>query len=173
MENQSKRLFRIIQTWKLLEEKFPDWRLTFVGDGPDRNSLEEKVIELGLKRVRFVGFQNPVKYYQRASILMLTSDLEGFPLVLAECMSFGVVPAVYASYPAVYDIIKDGDDGIIIPKRDVYPAELAAKKMAYIMEDDNKRLKMSFSAVKRSQQYSISTICRQWDKTFNEITNYK
>lgn len=172
LENMTKRPYRILQTWKLIEGKYPDWNLTFVGDGPDRQSLEAKVEEEGLERVSFVGFQNPVEYYKRASILMLTSDIEGFPLVLAECMSFGVVSVVYASYPAVYDIIEDGIDGIIIPKKDEFPVELAARKISAIMVDENKRLKMALAATKKSQQFSISTICRQWEDTFKEIINH-
>lgn len=172
LENMTKRPYRILQTWKFIEGKYPDWNLTFVGDGPDRQSLEAKVEEQGLKRVTFVGFQNPVEYYKRASILMLTSDIEGFPLVLAECMSFGVVPVVYASYPAVYDIIEDGVNGIIIPKKDEFPAELAARKISAIMVDENKRMKMALAATEKSQKYSISTICRQWENTFNEIINH-
>ena len=100
-----KRVYRVIDTWNYLEEKFPDWRLTIVGDGGDRDNLEGHVKALGLKHVSFEGFQSPIDYYKRASLLMLTSDFEGFPLVLAECMSFGVVPVVYNSYAAVGDII--------------------------------------------------------------------
>lgn len=70
--------------------------------------MEKQVRELKLRNVSFEGFQNPKEYYERASILLLTSEFEGFPLVLPECMSFGVIPAVYGSYSAVYDIVEDG-----------------------------------------------------------------
>lgn len=116
--------YRIIETWKLLEAKYPDWRVTLLGDGPDRAGLEALAKQYGLLRLTFAGFQNPLPYYQRASILMLTSDIEGFPLVLAECMSYGVIPVVYASYPAVYDIVKDQENGIIIP----YKPEFGIRK---------------------------------------------
>lgn len=110
-----KRVYRVIDTWNYLEERFPDWRLTIVGDGEDRENLENHVRCLGLKRVSFEGFQKPIDYYKRASILLLTSDFEGFPLVLAECMSFGVIPAVYNSYSAIGDIIESDKDGVVIP----------------------------------------------------------
>ena len=106
-------MLRILQTWALLEQRYPDWRLTIVGDGPDRVNLENQVFESQLENVSFEGFQNPRGYYERASILLLTSEFEGFPLVLPECMSFGVVPAVYGSYSAVYDIVEDGKNGLI------------------------------------------------------------
>lgn len=105
----------MIDTWALLEKKYPDWRLTIVGDGVERENIEKQAKALGLKNVSFEGFKSPIEYYKRARILMLTSEYEGFPLVLAECMSFGVVPAVYGSYSAVYDIVNDGVNGIVFP----------------------------------------------------------
>ena len=92
IDYNQKRVYRVIDTWVKLEAKFPDWKLTIVGDGVERKNIERQVADYGLKRVSFEGFQQPKPYYERASILLLTSEYEGFPLVLAECMSFGVIP---------------------------------------------------------------------------------
>lgn len=163
-----KRVYRVIDTWNYLEERFPDWRLTIVGDGEDRENLENHVKYLGLKRVSFEGFQKPIYYYKRASILLLTSDFEGFPLVLAECMSFGVIPAVYNSYSAVCDIIDDGKDGIVLPyHKNGYQAEEAAGMIVNIMKDDDKREQMALAAIKKSKEYSIEKIYSEWESVFN------
>lgn len=163
-----KRVYRIIDTWNYLEEKFPDWRLTIVGDGEDRDNLEGHVKALGLKHVSFEGFKSPIDYYKRASILLLTSDFEGFPLVLAECMSFGVIPAVYNSYSAVCDIIDDGKDGIVLPyHKNGYQAEEAAGMIANIMKDDGKREQMALAAIKKSKEFSVEKIYREWERVFN------
>lgn len=163
-----KRVYRVIDTWNYLEERFPDWRLTIVGDGEDRENLENHVKYLGLKRVSFEGFQKPIYYYKRASILLLTSDFEGFPLVLAECMSFGVIPAVYNSYSAVCDIIDDGKDGIVLPyHKNGYQAEEAAGMIANIMKDDGKREQMALAAIKKSKEYSVEKIYSEWERVFN------
>lgn len=114
LEHNQKRVNRVIETWEFIEEHNPNWKLTIVGDGPERSNLEQISNNIGLKRVSFVGFQNPNEYYKRAAVLMLTSEYEGFPLVIAECMSFGVVPIVYGSYSAVYDIIENGKNGAIV-----------------------------------------------------------
>lgn len=171
LDEGHKRPHRVIDTWQHLEGKHPGWEVTFVGDGPERKNLENQVKCLGLKHVSFVGFQNPVPYYERASILMLTSDMEGFPLVLAECMSFGVVPIVYASYPAVYDIIKDGEDGLVIPKEDKFPVDTAIRKMSSLMDNASLWLKMALSAIRKSKRYSISTICGEWEQNFRSLIN--
>ena len=165
-----KRVYRVIDTWNYLEEKFPDWRLTIVGDGEDRANLEGHVKALGLKHVSFEGFKSPIDYYKRASILLLTSDFEGFPLVLAECMSFGVIPAVYNSYSAVCDIIDDGKDGIVLPyHKNGYQAEEAAGMIANIMKDDGKREQMALAAIKKSKEYSVEKIYQEWEKVFECI----
>ena len=167
-----KRVYRVIDTWNYLEERFPDWRLTIVGDGEDRENLENHVKYLGLKRVSFEGFQKPIDYYKRASILLLTSDFEGFPLVLAECMSFGVIPAVYNSYSAVKDIIEDGKDGVILPKSDIgFDAEAMANKMAVVMNNQDKLCLMANAAIEKSKSFSLDTIVKQWEAEFVKIIN--
>lgn len=167
-----KRVYRVIDTWNYLEDNFPNWRLIIVGDGEDRQNLENHVKYLGLKRVSFEGFQKPIDYYKRASILLLTSDFEGFPLVLAECMSFGVIPAVYNSYSAVKDIIEDGKDGVILPKSDIgFDAEAMANKMAVVMNNQDKLCLMANAAIEKSKSFSPDTIVKQWEAEFVKIIN--
>ncbi len=165
-----KRVYRVIDTWARLESKFPEWKLTIVGDGTERKNIERQVAGYGLKRVLFEGFQQPKPYYERASILLLTSEYEGFPLVLAECMSFGVIPVVYDSYSAVRDIIDDGKDGIVIPYHsEGYCADEAATLIAGIMEDEAQREKMARTAVAKSKEYSLERIYEEWMETFKKL----
>ena len=83
--------------------------------------------------------------------------------MLAECMSFGVVPVVYGSYSAVYDIIEDGKDGLIIPKTsEGFNAAVMAEKMAGVMADRHRFEKMAVAAIEKSKGYSIDKIYQQW-----------
>lgn len=168
-ENQ-KRIHRIIDTWALLEASFPDWKLTIVGDGAEKRNLVEKVIKLKLNNVVFEGFQDPSLYYKRASILMLTSEYEGFGLVVVEAMSFGVTPVVYGSYSAVYDIISDEVDGLILPyNKRGYDAKLAAEKMKRLMSDADYRNKLAQAAIITSKRYSMESIVDSWNKLFAKL----
>lgn len=170
IDYNQKRVYRVIDTWAKLEENFHDWKLTIVGDGVERKNIEKQVKDYGLERVSFEGFQQPKSYYERASILLLTSEYEGFPLVLAECMSFGVIPAVYNSYSAVGDIIADGKDGIVIPyHQDGYKADEAASLLSNVMNDSGKREAMALAAIEKSKEYSVEKIYRKWAKTFNSL----
>lgn len=171
IDYNQKRVYRVIETWKEIENLYPEWRLSIIGDGPERNNLEQKVKELNLKHISFEGFQQPKAYYERASILILTSEYEGFPLVLAECMSFGVIPVVYGSYSAVYDIIKHEKNGIIIqPKNNKFSKVDAAKQLSNIMDNNIKREKMAQMAIKTSKEnYSLEKIYQSWETIFRNV----
>ena len=167
IDYNQKRVYRVIEVWKLLEKKYPDWKLIIIGDGEEKSKLEEQSFQLGLKRIVFEGFKNPLEYYKYASLLILTSEYEGFPLVIPEGMAWGVVPCVYGSYSAVYDIVKDDVNGIIIePQKDEFDAENMAERMSLLM-CDNVRLKlMAIAAKQMSNQYSLDVVSDSWYKLF-------
>lgn len=167
IDYNQKRVYRVIEVWKLLEKKYPDWKLIIIGDGEEKSKLEEQSFQLGLKRIVFEGFKNPLEYYKYASLLILTSEYEGFPLVIPEGMAWGVVPCVYGSYSAVYDIVKDDVNGIIIePQKDEFDAENMAERMSLLM-CDNVRLKLMAKAAKQmSNQYSLDVVPDSWYKLF-------
>ena len=171
IDYNQKRVYRVIDTWSVLEKQFPDWQLTVAGDGPERKKLEQQVKDLGLQHVSFEGFQSSIPYYERASILILTSEYEGFPLVLAECMSFGVVPVVYGSYSAVYDIIKHKENGMIVqPQNGKFEVNEMAKRLAFVMENESKRNEMAQNAILTSKRdYSLESIYRSWEKVFDKL----
>ena len=165
-----KRVYRVIDTWNLLENDYPDWHLSIVGDGPDRMNLENHVKALNLRRVHFEGFQNPVPYYRRASILMLTSDFEGFPLVLAEAMSCGVVPVVYNSYAAVKDIIENNVDSMITEKdHGRFNAERMAENVKTVIHNCENSHSLAIQAVKKSESYSVDSIYHLWMNLFHSM----
>ena len=120
-----------------------------------------------LRNVSFEGFQNPKEYYERASILLLTSEFEGFPLVLPECMSFGVIPAVYGSYSAVHDIVEDGKNGLILPyDKKGYNAALMAEKLSVLMQSSDERQRMAENAIVTSRKYALEAIYQSWEQLF-------
>ncbi|GHT48401.1 hypothetical protein FACS189440_11900 [Bacteroidia bacterium] len=163
LENNQKRVDRILDIWALLYRKYPNWKLTIVGDGEDRDMLEEKSRKLQLKNIEFAGYHNPVEYFKRASILLLTSDYEGFGLVIIEGMIYGVVPVVYGSYSAVYDIIDDTVDGLIISKdtESVIPVKMA-EKIEMLIDSPVLLNQMSIRAIEKSKNYSLDKIYLAW-----------
>lgn len=91
---------------------------------------------------------------------MLTSDLEGFGLVLVEAMAYGVVPIAYGSYLAVRDIIDDGANGLITPAP--YSEDATVAAMRSLMDDEPRRLRMSAVAQEKSKSFALERILRRW-----------
>ena len=173
LDNIQKCPIRVLDVWNILSNKHPQWKLRFVGDGPDKENLIENVRQRRLKNVYFEGFQNPVEYYKKASILIMTSDFEGFPLVLAECMSFGVVPCVYDSFAALHDIIQDNRNGIIVSKDNGrFSAKRMADRMSEILQNEAKLHSMTLAAIETSNIYSVDNIYKDWIKILKELNAY-
>lgn len=169
MDYENKRVNRIVEAWQDVYEDYPDWELVLVGDGPHKSKLMGYVSDNKIERVRFEGFQvePPIKYYKDASIFMLTSDLEGFGLVIIESMSYGVVPVVYGSYEAVYDIIRDGYSGFITPFP--YDKEYTINKIKFLMDNDGRRKEMAGEAMLDAGKFTIDAISQQWYNVFKEV----
>lgn len=160
IEYNQKRTDRVIEIWKELEQLYPDWKLTIVGDGDDRGDLEKRIHEYGLKRVSITGFVNPIKYYNRASILLLTSEYEGFGLVVAEAMNYGMVPVVYNSFESARDLVTDGYNGILVEKP--YSISTFTKVLQELMDKPNYLNELSNNSRIVSADYSIDKIAKEW-----------
>lgn len=158
-----KRVDRVIDIWKELSERIPDWRLDIVGDGPDRARLEERA--KGLARITFHGFQKPNRFYAQSKLLLLTSDFEGFALVLVECMAMGCVPIVYASYPAAKDIVRGGGKLLTPPFR----ASEFADAIVELAQGEQKLNEMSKRALTISDDFGLDPIMKKWDEVLSFV----
>jgi glycosyltransferase involved in cell wall biosynthesis len=160
IEYNQKRTDRVVDIWRELEPRYPDWKLTIVGDGDDRDDLEKRIDEYGLKRVVITGFVNPIEYYKRASILLLTSEYEGFGLVVAEAMSQGVVPVVYNSFESAHDLVTDGYNGALIEKS--FSVQTFTKVMYGLMANADYRNTLSKNGKITSEKYLVDCIVKEW-----------
>ena len=169
MDMENKRVNRIVEAWEVVHNDYPDWQLTLVGDGPHRRQLQQYSEEHHIQRITFTGFvkEEPVSFYKQATVLMLTSDLEGFGLVIVEGMSYGVVPVVYGSYVSVYDIITDGEDGFITPMP--YSRDATVSCLRRIMDNPELAKRMSRNAREKSKRFSVDSIVAQWEELFKTI----
>lgn len=161
MEDVQKRISLILRMWKQVENRGSEWQLQIVGDGPSLPMYKQMAAELGLKQVIFEGRQNPVPYYKEASLFLMTSSFEGFPMTLVEAAQFGCVPVVYDSFSSLSDVVTDGENGFVIPEGD----ELSYLDRMYQLMDDGDLLhSMSDKALEYCQRFSQATVCDMWRK---------
>ena len=93
-----------------------DWRLELVGDGPARGDLERRAKELGIEaRVRIAGAvatDEIPSLLERSHLLVLSSFMEGLPVVLMEAMAAGL-PVVATRVAGVTELVEEGVSGFL------------------------------------------------------------
>lgn len=101
-------------------------RLIILGDGPVRRNLEDLVRGLGLVAVvKLPGYvENPLKYFSRANVFVLSSHVEGLPNVLVEAMMCGCTPVATDCPTGPREVLHSGKYGYLVPMKD--PAAMAA-----------------------------------------------
>jgi glycosyltransferase involved in cell wall biosynthesis len=129
----------VIKALKKVTEKHHNAKLQLLGDGQDRNNLEELTHSLGLtQNVEFVGFtDNVTAYLHNADIGILASRREGMPNSVMEYMSLGL-PVIVTDLPGIDEIIVDGESGFIIPQE--ADGQLADKWIALLEHAELRKL---------------------------------
>lgn len=161
MEFSAKRPDRVVKIWEKLHHQYPDWHLYMLGDGPAKACLMDYCTQKGIGNIHFTGVQNPIPYYNKASILCFTSTHEGFGLVLIEAMSKGVIPIAYNSYEAVQDIIKDKTNGFLIPP---FKESKYIRTLKSLMDNEDLRRQVMEETVRGGylQRNTLDEICKEW-----------
>ena len=146
---QRKGVDDLVRAFALLRARFPEARLSIVGDGPEMESLRKLCEELGvLDSVEFKGtlVGAPLDHeYARCTVFILPSkDVatdranEGLGLALIEA-SMHAKPLIGTRHGGIPEVVKDRENGLLVPPGD--PAALAAA-LGEILSDDDLARKM-------------------------------
>lgn len=167
LDKDQKEPMRLMKIWRCLDRKYPAWQLKIVGDGDEMRKMQEYVKVHKLKNVSFEGCQSDVsQFYRKASFVCLTSNFEGFPMVITEGMQYGCIPLTFKSYGAAYDVIDDGVNGCLIPAFDL---KVYANRLSELMSDDQRRLKMSKAAIEKVRRFSVENVVDKWEELLNSF----
>lgn len=162
---------RLIQAWKLVQHtgKFTDWKLDIFGQGEWREMLQQMIDKAELQNT--VCLNRPTKQigeeYVKSDMLVMSSNYEGFPMVMIEAMVCGL-PVVSFDYKCgPKDIIQPGINGLLVPNGDI---QALADAMMKVMEDEAYRKMLSLNARKVVDTYSEQAVMSQWIRLFTSIT---
>jgi glycosyltransferase involved in cell wall biosynthesis len=142
--------------------------LCMVGDGPDRELLEELAHELGIARFCFfVGYQSDVAgFYRLFDAFLLPSVNEGTPVSAIEALA-AATPVVANRVGGVPDVVRDGVDGYLVAAGDV---EGAAGKLALLARDARLRKKLGESGRARVlTRYSVRRLVDDVDRLYRSL----
>jgi glycosyltransferase involved in cell wall biosynthesis len=146
--------------------------LCMVGDGPDRERLEQLAHELGIARsCYFVGYQSDVAgYYRLFDAFVLPSVNEGTPVSAIE--SLASETAVVANrVGGVPDVVRDGVDGFLVQPGD---NDAAAARLAELAADPALRTRLGASGRARVlERYSVARLVDDVDRLYRSLLTAK
>jgi len=124
---EKKGVSTLLSAIKLLKDSHPGLSVTLIGDGPERDTLEQQAITLGIsQQVTFLGAipnDRIPNIYQSARIAVVPSiiaadgDQEGLGLVAVEALGCGCATIV-SDLPALSDVVTHGENGLVFSAGD-------------------------------------------------------
>lgn len=170
----------LIRACNFVLKKNKDWSLEIVGIGNNTEKLKEYVDNEIKDRVIFnSGVKNVVSKLNEAGIFVMTSRYEGYANALVEALACGVPAISYNWLLGVDDIINNGKNGIIVNLKDRFEYAKGidmeedilnlSDAILMMINDNEKRLKMSKEAEKIFESRDVEKIISIWQKEIEEV----
>lgn len=160
----------LIAAFARLADRFPDWTLRIVGDGPRRRALQTQTEMAKLQgQVRFAGIAADVtREYAAADLFVIPSSYESFGLATAEALAAGVPAVGFADCPGTNEIIQEEVNGLLVsgPER----VEALAEGLARLMSDDGLRARLGAAGPASVAKYSLKSVTDQWEELLKSVS---
>jgi glycosyltransferase involved in cell wall biosynthesis len=159
---EQKRVIDVAASLCAATQRISNLEAWIVGDGAQRNAVEDIIRTKGNERVRWLGRVNNANIYDvlaQCHGLVLLSDYEGLPISMLEAMAVGVVPICLDMRSGIREALEHGVNGLIVNDRadDFFSAVKA------LQADPGKWQTLSLAAQETvRQRYTIEECARQW-----------
>jgi glycosyltransferase involved in cell wall biosynthesis len=162
--HESKGNSYLVDAARLVLDRKRNARFVLVGEGPLRESLEARARELGLgDRFVFAGFARDVAGVLSAFDLSVFPSLwEGTPLTAFEALAAGN-PIVATDADGLLDILTDGRDARIVPKRS---ARALADAIVHLIDHPDERMRLAAAARVTAQRYDITAFVQKMEQLY-------
>jgi len=158
----------LLQSWSKVEKQHPDWELAIYGMG-DRTPYEQIIDDLMTDRSRchlYGSTPDIKKEYLNSSLFVFSSRFEGFGMVLIEAMACGLPVISFDSPCGPKDIVRHGEDGLLVPSGDT---DALADAMHKLMTDDALRKEMASKAIVNVRRFYMDKVAYRWRALFKSI----
>lgn len=155
----------LVEVFKQVHVKHPDWIVQIYGDGNLCTELEKQISNAGLNGiVNLMGRSTEIyKKLREAAFYIMSSRFEGFPMVLIEAQSQGVPIVSFDCPNGPSDIIENGVNGIIVENQN---KQQLFEAICYMIEHPEERMQMGKKSLANVNQYSTQVICDLWMNLF-------
>lgn len=167
--SEEKRIHLAINYFRevIREEGLNDWVFEIYGDGHLKDEINSMIQEDSqiIYRGRTENVKDPLL---ESSVLILTSEFEGMPLVVLEANECGVPVLAYDFGESSQEVIRNGITGVIVPQNDENTFKEELKKM---LLDEDYRERLSINAKEYAKSFSLEQIGQCWLKLFYKMEN--
>lgn len=163
-----KRYDRMLEVWRMVQDKLPDWTLKIYGSGDDIAGLIE---QNDLQRVEVCGFTNDMsRIYDEAAVLCSTSTYEGWPMVVAEAQSHGVVPISFDCCKGVHSMLGSTVQAGVLVKP--FELETYARELVHLCRDDEYRAQLQKNCLEKCKDYAPDVNDAVWQEFFSSVVRF-
>ena len=167
--DENKNHAMLIRGFARIAEEFPAMRLVIYGEGESREKLEQLVKEKGLEeRVTLPGNVSDVAgHIEKVRIFTLTSNTEGMPNSVIEAMCLGL-PVISTDCPCggPAELIKDGENGLLVPVGDEQALAEAFRK---VLRSPELEKKLGDHAYLIQQAMEPKKVCGLWERYLKSL----
>ncbi len=164
----------LLKVYLKINQDYPDWKLDIIGDGVEREKLEQFIENNHLKdSVTLHGYQKKDKIdsiLHKSSVYLMTSYTESFGIVLIEAMSHGLVCLAFDSAEGARELIHSGENGFLIKNRNIDSMVL---KVENLIKNIDERKKIGEVARNSIMKYSSEVIGEEWFTLIEESGIYE
>jgi len=159
-----KRVDDVLATFYELKKVVPS-KLLLIGDGPERNKLEEEAKSICDEDVRFLGKLEAVEEVLSVSdLFLMTSEKESFGLAALEAMACEV-PVISTNAGGLPELNEDGVSGFVC---DVGDVESMVEKAIHILDNENLQ-KFKEGALTRAKEFDIVNILPKYEEYYQSV----
>lgn len=158
----------VLRAFAIIQQRYPEARLTVAGDGWLRPELEKLASDLNLKHTQFIGFvpfEKMPELYDKADVYLTATDLDNMPSSLTESMASGL-PIVTSDAGGIPYIVKDQETCLMFRRND---HEAMAACAFRLLEDDNLALRIVRRAREESRKFTWEEVADDWLKLYREL----
>jgi glycosyltransferase involved in cell wall biosynthesis len=167
MLRPQKAQYVLVDGFARLASSRADAHLVIAGEGECREALEAQIRRLGLDgRVHLLGHRDDTDaILSELDVAALSSDYEGTPLFAFECFARGT-PLVATRVGGLVDIVDDGVDGRLVPRRD---PEALAEALAALLRDPEQRRALATAAERRLESFRMPQIAARFADLYERL----
>ncbi len=156
----------IIKALKIIEKE--NFIFFVVGDGPDRDKLEQLVNSLNLQnKIIFLGYRTDIeKILASADLFILSSRWEGLPLVILEAFACKI-PVIASKVHGITSVVKDGENGLLFEFKN--EKDLAEKILLILKNEDLKKKIIENAYLTVKEKFNLEKMIKAYENLYHTL----